>query len=111
MLPRVKQGQVHDGLLELPPSFAGVNIVTLGGVSFGYRIVRRLENGGRGLTAREATGARLWRAFFLGLLAQALARADRIQDGLEVAAEAAPSSGTRANNALRRSYTASTGSC
>jgi DNA-binding winged helix-turn-helix (wHTH) protein/predicted ATPase len=41
-----------------------------------------------GLSAYEATGARLWRPYFLGLLAQALARADRLQEGLAVAAEA-----------------------
>ena len=42
----------------------------------------------RGLAAYEATGARLWRAHFLGLLAQALAKADRMQEGLTAAAEA-----------------------
>jgi predicted ATPase len=41
-----------------------------------------------GLSAYEATGARLWRPYFLGLLAHALARADRLQEGLAVAAEA-----------------------
>ena len=42
----------------------------------------------RGLTAYEATGARLWRAHFLGLLAQVLGRADRPDEGLAVIAEA-----------------------
>jgi len=41
-----------------------------------------------GLSAYQATGARLWRPYFLGLLAQALARADRVQEGVEAASEA-----------------------
>jgi len=42
----------------------------------------------RGLIAYQVTGARLWRAYFLGLLAQALTRAERVQEGLDAAAEA-----------------------
>jgi predicted ATPase len=42
----------------------------------------------RGLAAYEATGARLWRPYFLGLLAQALVKADRIPEGLAAATEA-----------------------
>jgi len=42
----------------------------------------------RGLTAYGATGARLWRGYFLGLLAEALGRANRVDEGLRVAAEA-----------------------
>jgi predicted ATPase len=41
-----------------------------------------------GLSAYEATGARLWRPYFLGLLARALAKGDRLQEGVAVAAEA-----------------------
>ena len=37
----------------------------------------------RGLAAYEATGARLWRAQSLGLLAQALARSGRHEEGME----------------------------
>jgi predicted ATPase len=57
---RVEQGSTADGLSELR----------------------------RGLDAYEKTGARLWRAYFLGLLAQALAKADRAAEGLAAAAEA-----------------------
>jgi predicted ATPase len=42
----------------------------------------------RGLADYEATGARLWRAHFLGLLAQAFGRAGRIEEGLTAAADA-----------------------
>jgi len=42
----------------------------------------------RGLADYEATGARLWRAHFLGLLAQALGRAGLVQEGLSAAADA-----------------------
>jgi DNA-binding winged helix-turn-helix (wHTH) protein/predicted ATPase len=42
----------------------------------------------RGLSAYEATGARLWRPYFLGLLAQALAKAHCAEEGLAAAAEA-----------------------
>jgi predicted ATPase len=41
-----------------------------------------------GLAAYEATGAKIWRPYFLGFLALALAKADRVQEGLRVAAEA-----------------------
>jgi predicted ATPase len=57
---RVEQGSVNEGLQELR----------------------------RGLIAYQVTGARLWRAYFLGLLAQALTRAERVQEGLDAAAEA-----------------------
>jgi len=57
---RVAQGLVGEGLAELR----------------------------RGLAAYESTGARLWRPYFLGLLAQALAKADRIEEGLGAAQEA-----------------------
>ena len=36
----------------------------------------------RGLGAYEATGAKLWHAHFLGLLAQGLAKADRVEEGI-----------------------------
>jgi predicted ATPase len=42
----------------------------------------------RGLMAYEATGARLWRAYSLGLLAQAFARAGKIDQGLTTISEA-----------------------
>jgi adenylate cyclase len=42
----------------------------------------------RGLMAYEATGARLWRAYSLGLLAQAFARARKIDQGLATISEA-----------------------
>jgi len=42
----------------------------------------------RGLADYEATGARLWRAHFLGLLAQAFGRAGLVQEGLSAAADA-----------------------
>ena len=42
----------------------------------------------RGLAAYEATGARLWRAQSLGLLAQMLARADRHDEALDTAVDA-----------------------
>ena len=55
-----EQGQVGDGLDELQ----------------------------RGLAAYDATGARLWRGHSLGLLAQALARAGRIEEARGTVAEA-----------------------
>ena len=42
----------------------------------------------RGLAAYAATGARLWRAYFLGLLAQALASADRVDEAIAEVTEA-----------------------
>jgi DNA-binding winged helix-turn-helix (wHTH) protein/predicted ATPase len=42
----------------------------------------------RGLTAYQATGAKLWRPYSLGLLAQALSRAGRNEDGLSMVTEA-----------------------
>jgi predicted ATPase len=42
----------------------------------------------RGLAAYEATGAKLWRAQFLGLLARALARDERPDEGLAIVTEA-----------------------
>src|SRR4029453_7625396 len=42
----------------------------------------------RGLTAYDATGARLWRAYSLGLLAQAFARIRKIDEGLATISEA-----------------------
>jgi DNA-binding winged helix-turn-helix (wHTH) protein/predicted ATPase len=68
--------------------------IALGRMNRGWaRAEQRSVNDGldelrRGLAAYEATGARLWRAHFLGLLAQALAKADRLQEGLTAAAEA-----------------------
>jgi tetratricopeptide (TPR) repeat protein len=47
--------------------------------------MRELE---RGLAAYQATGGRLWRGHALGLLAAALARAGRIDEGLDTVAEA-----------------------
>jgi predicted ATPase len=41
-----------------------------------------------GLSAYEATGARLWRAYSLGLLAQAFAKAGKIERGLATISEA-----------------------
>jgi adenylate cyclase len=57
---RVEQGDVEEGINELQ----------------------------RGLTAYEATGAKLWRPYSLGLLAQALSRAGRNEDGLTMVTEA-----------------------
>jgi DNA-binding winged helix-turn-helix (wHTH) protein/predicted ATPase len=57
---RVEQGRVEEGIDELQ----------------------------RGLMAYEATGARLWRAYSLGLLAQAFARAGKIDQGLTTISEA-----------------------
>jgi predicted ATPase len=57
---RVEQGEVEEGINELQ----------------------------RGLAAYEATGARLWRPYSLGLLAQALSRAGRNEDGLTLVTEA-----------------------
>jgi DNA-binding winged helix-turn-helix (wHTH) protein/tetratricopeptide (TPR) repeat protein len=51
----------------------------------GEAAVRELR---RGLTAYEATGGRLWRPHFLGLLAEALARLEREDEGLAAIAEA-----------------------
>ncbi len=68
--------------------------IGLGQMNRGWALVEQasvtdgLQELRRGLAAYEATGARLWRAYFLGLLAQALAKADRIQEGLAAAAEA-----------------------
>ena len=47
--------------------------------------MRELE---RGLAAYQATGGRLWRGHALGLLAAALARTGRIEEGLATVAEA-----------------------
>jgi DNA-binding winged helix-turn-helix (wHTH) protein/predicted ATPase len=60
----------------------GWALVELGAVTDGVEELRS------GLSAYEATGARLWRPYFLGLLAQALAKADRLQEGVAVAADA-----------------------
>ena len=57
---RVEQGSVEEGINELQ----------------------------RGLTAYDATGARLWRAYSLGLLAQAFARSRKIDQGLATISEA-----------------------
>jgi predicted ATPase len=57
---RVAQGSVGEGLAELRG----------------------------GLAAYESTGARLWKPYFLGLLAQALAKGDRLEEGLGAAEEA-----------------------
>jgi DNA-binding winged helix-turn-helix (wHTH) protein/tetratricopeptide (TPR) repeat protein len=46
-----------------------------------------IEQMQRGLAAYEATGAKLWRPHFLGLLAVALSRAGRLAEGLAVAKE------------------------
>lgn len=42
----------------------------------------------RGLAAYEATGAKLWRPYFLGLLAMALCKPDQVEEALAVANEA-----------------------
>jgi len=57
---RVEQGRVEEGIDELQ----------------------------RGLNAYEATGARLWRAYSLGLLAQSFARAGKIGHALTTISEA-----------------------
>ncbi len=41
-----------------------------------------------GIAAYEATGAKLWRTQFLGMLAEALIKAERLEDGLKIVAEA-----------------------
>ena len=60
----------------------GWALVTQASVTDGLHEIRR------GLDAYGATGARLWRPYFLGLLAQALVKADRVQEGLTAATEA-----------------------
>jgi predicted ATPase len=42
----------------------------------------------QGLAAYQATGAELWRPYFLALLAEACGKVDRVQDGRHVLAEA-----------------------
>src|SRR5262249_4360475 len=42
----------------------------------------------QGLAAYRATGAELWRPYFLALLAEACGKVDRVQDGRQVLAEA-----------------------
>jgi DNA-binding winged helix-turn-helix (wHTH) protein/predicted ATPase len=47
-----------------------------------------IERMRRGLAAYETTGARLWRPYFLGLLATALATAQQFEEALKVVADA-----------------------
>jgi predicted ATPase len=47
-----------------------------------------LEKMRQGLAAYEATGARLWRPHFLGLLANSLAKASQTEEALETATQA-----------------------
>ncbi len=72
--------------LELWSAFGSINRgwarVDQGHVDEGIDELRR------GLTAYEATGARLWRPYSLGLLAQALSRAARTDEGLALVTEA-----------------------
>jgi DNA-binding winged helix-turn-helix (wHTH) protein/predicted ATPase len=68
--------------------------IGLGRINRGFALVEQgsvidgLHELRHGLAAYEATGAKLWRPYFLGFLALALAKADRAQEGLRVAAEA-----------------------
>jgi predicted ATPase len=55
-------------------------------------LAQGIERLRRGLSAHEATGARLWRAHFLALLARALAKAGHVPDGLSFAQQAIESS-------------------
>src|SRR5262249_42118896 len=65
-------GDIHHGWAEFE----------LGNTERGIQQMRQ------GLAAYEATGARLWRSHFLGLLGEALCRIERLDEGLSVLNEA-----------------------
>ena len=73
---------IHQGHLALARIIRGWARAEQGAVEEGLDELRR------GLAAYEATGARLWRAQSLGLLAQMLARADRHDEALDTAVDA-----------------------
>jgi DNA-binding winged helix-turn-helix (wHTH) protein/predicted ATPase len=83
-----------DIVLALAEEYGLAVWIGLGRMTRGSALVEQgsvadgLEDLRRGLAAYEATGARLWRAYFLGLLAQALAKAGRNQEGLAAVSEA-----------------------
>jgi hypothetical protein len=72
--------------LELWLAFGNINLgwaeVELGQPAAG---IERMQSG---LSAYEKTGAKLWRPHFLGLLAAALAKVQKLNDAVRVAAEA-----------------------
>jgi predicted ATPase len=72
--------------LELWLAFANIDLgwaeAELGSVVAG---IERMHNG---LAAYEATGARLWRPYFLGLLAKTLSKHGRLEQALSAALEA-----------------------
>jgi DNA-binding winged helix-turn-helix (wHTH) protein/predicted ATPase len=83
-----------DVVLTLAEEYGLAVWIGLGRVIRGWALVTQaavtegLHDIRRGLDAYEATGARLWRPYFLGLLAQALVKTDRIQEGLSAATDA-----------------------